>query len=117
MNQELTAEEFDEQALAELREDLGDSFAGFIEQFMTSARAALVEIDEAVQRGDYHGAIAPAHSLRGIAGYVGAVAMGNALGALQQAAQLDEGRDDVLRHAATARDAFIKIQARLLETP
>ena len=118
MEQGLSADEFDEQALTELRMDLGASFSGFVEQFLTSANSALNEIDELLQGDSEQCAAAEvqaqAHSLRGTAGYLGAVGMADALDSLEQAARSGEGRDVLCRHAATARGAFLRIKARLL---
>jgi HPt (histidine-containing phosphotransfer) domain-containing protein len=57
---------------------------------------------------------AQAHSLRGTAGYLGAIGMTSALEALEQATRADGDRDEARRHAATARDAFLRVQGRLL---
>ena len=118
MDPDLSADELDEQALAELRIDLGGSFAGFVEQFLTSANCALNEIDKLLQGNNEQCATAEvraqAHSLRGTAGYLGAVGMADALGVLEKAARCGEGRDVLCRHAATARGAFLRIKDRLL---
>ena len=101
--------EFDERALAELREDLGDSYAEFVVHFVATARVALDQIDAALHRGDLAEAGAQAHSLRGTAGYLGAMAMCDALDALQCGAQHDAARADLLHNAAQARDAFMAV--------
>ena len=113
MNNGLSADEFDEQVLAELHEDLGDSFIGFVGQFIVTANSALDAIDDLLRRGDGVGAAAQAHLLLGTSGYLGALAMSNALDALQHTAPREQDRDDALRHAAEARREFVKIQDRL----
>ena len=118
MGQDLSADEFDERALAELRSNLDDSFVGFVGQFLATARAVLDDIDELLRHGDSHEVMAQvqaqAHSLRGTAGYLGAIGMTNALEALEQAARAGADRDEVRGHAAAARDAFLRVQGRLL---
>ena len=118
MGQNLSADEFDERALAELRSSLDDSFVGFVEQFIATARAVLDDIDELLRQADSHEMMArvqaQAHSLRGTAGYLGAIGMTSALEALEQATRAGGDRDEVRHHAATARDAFLKVQGRLL---
>lgn len=114
MQRELPSHEFDEHALAELREDLGDSFAEFVVHFVATAQVALDQIDAALHRGDLAEAGAQAHSLRGTAGYLGAIAMCGALDALQDGAQHDAARADVVHNAAKARDAFVAVKPRWL---
>jgi hypothetical protein len=52
--------------------------------------------------------------LRGTAGYLGAIGLTNALEALEQTARAGADRDEVRGHAAAARDAFLRVQGRLL---
>jgi HPt (histidine-containing phosphotransfer) domain-containing protein len=117
MERDLAAHEFDESALVELREDLGESFAEFVVQFIVTGQAALDEIDSAIAHGDGERASAQAHSLRGTAGYLGAVGMCRALGTLQHAAQNGAAQEQVRHHAAIAREAFIAVQTRGLLSP
>ena len=114
MEQQPLPNEFDERALAELREDLGDSFAEFVAQFIATAQLALDEIDAALRRGDADEVVAQAHSLRGTAGYLGAVAMCRALDALQNGAQHGGVYEDLAPHASQARAAFISLKTRWL---
>jgi HPt (histidine-containing phosphotransfer) domain-containing protein len=114
MQSTLPPHEFDQRALAELREDLGDSFAEFAVHFIATAHTALDQIDAALHRGDLAEAGTQAHSLRGTAGYLGAIAMCDALDALQHGAQHDVARADLVRNAAKARDAFMAVKPRWL---
>lgn len=110
MHHSLRADELDEQALAELREDLGDAFPGFVRQFIATADAAFDEIDRLLAGGDGAGAAAQAHMIRGTAGYLGALTLGQALDALQQAAPRAEAIDASHRHVGDARAAFARLR-------
>ncbi|MFT5448265.1 MAG: HPt (histidine-containing phosphotransfer) domain-containing protein [Gammaproteobacteria bacterium] len=106
----LPTDELDEQALMELREDLGDAFPGLVTQFLATADAAFDEIDSLLERGDGAGAAAKAHLIRGTAGYLGALTLVQALDALQQDAPRAEAIDASRRHADDARAALTRLR-------
>ena len=88
-------QDLDESQLAELREDLGDAFAGFVDGFREMARGLPAEIDADLARGALADAAARAHKLKGTAGYLGAVKVADSLARLQRAAEtgdLEESR-------------------------
>lgn len=113
MTHRLPADELDEPALAELRDDLGEAFPDFTRQFISTAEAAFDEIDRLLHQGDGAGAAAQAHALRGTAGYLGALTLGQALDALQQAAPREEAIGTSLQHAEDARAAFCRLRQYL----
>lgn len=110
MPHSLPADELDEQALTELREDLGDAFAGFVSQFIATADAAFDQIDSLLERGDGAGVVEQAHCMRGTAGYLGALTLWQALEALQQAATCSDAIDASRQHADDARAAFVRLR-------
>jgi HPt (histidine-containing phosphotransfer) domain-containing protein len=112
MSTGLSAVEFDDQAFAELREDMGGAFVDFVGQFVGSAQITLDAIDLALNDGNLVEAADQAHGLRGTAGYLGALAMGAHLDAVQQSVHTG-AIDDAKQHAMQARDAFNKLQGRL----
>ncbi len=73
----------DMEALEELREDLEDAFDGFVQNFFGNARKALTDMDAALETGQAEQAGQLAHSLKGTAGYLGAVRLSARLEALQ----------------------------------
>jgi HPt (histidine-containing phosphotransfer) domain-containing protein len=83
----------DEDVLDELHEDLGAEFAAFVEGFLDGARRAMRAMEVAAADGDTAAVGAEAHKLKGTAGYLGAQELGQALGALQDAAENEEPGD------------------------
>lgn len=82
-----TPSDLDESQLAELRDDLGDAFPEFVASFLDAARQLPAELEADLARGALAEAGARAHTLRGTAGYLGAVKTAGTLGRLQRAAE------------------------------
>lgn len=80
----------DTDALAELEQDLGEVFAGFVSDFLDAMPAALDAVDAALGAGNDAAAAAHAHRMKGTAGYLGAAALAAGLGELQRAAEQGE---------------------------
>ena len=62
----------DEEALAELSEDLGDAFVPFVARFLDSARGALEEMRGEAATALWSAVAERAHGLKGSAAYLGA---------------------------------------------
>jgi len=108
----MSTNEFDEAALAELREDLGDAFADFACRFLASARSELEAARKDLQAGDLAGAGARAHALKGTAGYFGAVALADCLARLQRAAASGDG-GGAASAAVEASQALVRLGPRI----
>ena len=104
----------DRQALQELREDLEDDFEEFVRKFLTTGRESIAEINEYLQSGATEEARRIAHSLKGSAGYLGAVKLSTQLENLQQMAAKG-GADPMLVVLLTVRDDF-EVLATLLDS-
>ena len=87
MSQPVASAILDEEALAELCEDLEDAFPGFVTGFLAGAEDALGDLGRALAAGDLAAVAQEAHRLKGTAGYLGAVRLGERLAALQQAGE------------------------------
>ena len=111
----ISTDEFDEDMLAELREDLGESFAEFVAQFQSRAGQTLDAIESSLNAGEHEQAANDAHGLRGTAGYFGALALQTHLRAVQLAAQSGD-IEQALLDTTNAREAFDKVSARLANT-
>lgn len=83
----------DEEALAELSEDLGDAFVPFVARFLDSARGALEEMRGEAATALWSAVAERAHGLKGSAAYLGADELAACLGALQRAAQAQADAD------------------------
>lgn len=90
----------DTDALAELEQDLGEVFAGFVSDFLDTMPTTLDAVDAALSAGDGTAAAAHAHRMKGTAGYLGAAALAAGLGELQRAAEQGE---DARAHDFAAR--------------
>ena len=82
----MTQQDFDPQALAELREDLGEGFADFVSSFLTRLREMQNEMRAAATSAQFDVVAQLAHSLKGTAGYLGATELTRLAGELQQSA-------------------------------
>jgi len=92
----------DDDALAELREDLGEAFSPFVSRFLENARGAIAQLGDEVRAADWESVAERAHGLKGSAAYLGAGELASGLGSLQRAA---EGRAEAEAAAALARVA------------
>lgn len=68
-----------------LKEALGDEFDALIEVFLGDAPKRIAEIDTAFSAQDYAAMEAPAHTLKGSSGNVGAIALSIACAELLEA--------------------------------
>ena len=79
--------EFDDEALGELREDLEDDFDTFVATFLNALDEGVVAMRRAAADADFASVSESAHSLKGTAGYLGAVALVTRLAGLQRDAR------------------------------
>jgi len=96
----------DEEALGDLRDDLGDAFEPFVRRFLESARDGLAQMQHATRAADRVRVAERAHALKGAAAYLGAVQLAAALGAVQRAAEdrACEGAPAALAQVAASLD-------------
>ncbi len=79
--------EFDDEALAELREDLEDEFDTFVATFLNALDEGVAAMLRAAADADFASVSETAHGLKGTAGYLGAVALVTRLTELQRDAR------------------------------
>ncbi len=103
----------DLQALQELREDLEDAFVAFVQNFLITGRESIAKINQCLLSGATEDARQIAHSLKGSAGYLGAVRLSAQLEGLQLMAAKGEA-DSMLGALQTLRNDF-EVLAVLLD--
>ncbi len=106
--------QLDRQVLAELREDLDDAFAGFVQTFMRNGRLTLAHIAEALESDQPEEVARLAHSLKGTAGYLGATGLSSRLENLQFMVNHSQ-MDHLAGEHARAVQEFAELEAQLVE--
>ena len=104
--------EFDDEALEELRDDLGEAFDGFVDGFFANAASELAALEAGLARGDLDEAGERAHKLKGTAGYLGAAGLSDCLARLQRSAAAGD-RDEAIRLAGEAVEALARLRAHV----
>jgi HPt (histidine-containing phosphotransfer) domain-containing protein len=105
----------DHALLDELGEMLGPRLADIIATFVDNLDGQLADLRHALDTGDVPAIRAAAHRLKGSAGSIGALALGDAAASVERAAALGDV-DAVTTHAAPletiAREAVAALHAR-----
>jgi HPt (histidine-containing phosphotransfer) domain-containing protein len=108
----------DEEALAELTEDLGDAMPEFVGGFLDSLQVAVEAMQTALARGDGAGLAGDAHRIKGTAGYLGATELVRVLQQLQdvgragaESGQLDD--EAAGEHLQALQRAAARVRQRL----
>jgi HPt (histidine-containing phosphotransfer) domain-containing protein len=108
----MSIREFDDEALEELRDDLGEAFDEFAAGFFANATAELQALQAGLAAGGLGEAAERAHKLKGTAGYLGAVGLSDCLAQLQRSAEAGD-TERAGRLAAEAVDALARLRGHV----